>query len=156
MPISMEKTLNCQQIMPFRCLGRDETNNWHYYALCYGFINKNFIARYSTDGKKWALSKRGLKLSTWNLLRCSRRTSDTSVPRESPWQQEQRTWCSLHSSQNWPWRHFFFFLPPCAAYGILVSPPGIKHSPLHWKHRVLTNGPPGIPRTFLDVLKHVP
>ena len=33
--------------------------------------------------------------------------------------------------------------PYLMAYGILVPPPGIKPSPLHWKARVLTTGPPG-------------
>ena len=31
----------------------------------------------------------------------------------------------------------------CVAYGILVHQPGVKPSPLHWKCRVLTTGPPG-------------
>ena len=42
------------------------------------------------------------------------------------------------------------------ACGILVLRPGIKVTPLHWKHRVLTTGPPGkSPRTpehlFLNI-----
>ena len=35
---------------------------------------------------------------------------------------------------------FFFFLAAC---GILVPWPGIDPCPLHWKHGVLTTGPPG-------------
>lgn len=38
--------------MPFRCLGRDKTNNWHYYAFYQSFKGKNFIACFNTKMAK--------------------------------------------------------------------------------------------------------
>ena len=38
---------------------------------------------------------------------------------------------------------FFFFWPCITAFGILVPQPGIEPVPLHWKHGLVTIGPPG-------------
>ena len=42
----------------------------------------------------------------------------------------------------------FFF--GCAACGILVPRLGIEPSPMHWKRRVLTTGPPG--KSLKDII----
>ena len=39
--------------------------------------------------------------------------------------------------------NYFFFKPWHVANVIWLSQPGIKPAPLHWKHGVLTTGPPG-------------
>ena len=41
------------------------------------------------------------------------------------------------------WLFFFFFWSHCVSCGILVALPGWNLSPLQWKHRVFTTGPPG-------------
>ena len=62
----------------------------------------------------------------------SRQEYWSGVPLPSPWRSISRYFFYL-----------FIFWPYPGACRILIPWPGIEPVPLHWKHRVLTTGPPG-------------
>ena len=70
----------------------------------------------------------------------------TSPPSSPPSRASQSTrlrpLCYIATSHHCPHLFFEFWLHR-AACGILVPRQGIKPRPLHWKHSILTTGPPG-------------
>ena len=66
----------------------------------------------------------------------------SSPPSRASQSTRLRPLCYIATSHHCPHLFFEFWLHR-AACGILVPRQGIKPRPLHWKHSILTTGPPG-------------